>query len=78
MSTIGRMAEIVAKLVELQADRTDAEMGDLLGCSRSHWAHIRAGRRRLTYPMLKRAIRAFPSVSMEVADDLGMREEVPA
>lgn len=66
-----RMAEeVVSKLLELQGTRTDVEMGRLLGVSRSHWCHIKAGRRQLTYALIQRAIKAFPGVWPAVVNDL--------
>ena len=41
----GVSKQIAAKLRELQGERTDTEMGALLGISRVHWAHIKAERR---------------------------------
>jgi hypothetical protein len=65
------MAEqVLAKLVELQNGRTDAQMGDLIGVSPSHWRHIKAGRRRLTYRIMQRAVRAFPPLYPIVMRDL--------
>lgn len=58
----GVSTQIAAKLRELQGDRTDQEMGDLLGITRVHWSHIRAGRREPSYAVAKRASAAFPGV----------------
>jgi transposase len=63
-------AEVLARLIELQGSRTDEEFAALLGVSRSHWAHIRAHRRRLTYAITKRALRVFPELYPIVMQDL--------
>lgn len=75
-----RMAEVVTRLIQLQGDRSDGEMAALLGCTRSHWAHIKAGRRQLTYSRLKHAVRAFPGLWPDVMQDLSGPDEraVPA
>lgn len=66
-----RMAEqVLAKMIELQGDRTDAQMGALIGVSPTHWRHIKAKRRRLTYQIMQRAVRAFPSLYPVVVSDL--------
>jgi hypothetical protein len=71
-----RMAEqVLAKMVELQDGRTDAEMGALIGVSPSHWRHIKAKRRRLTYQIMQRAVRAFPSLYPVVMSDLAGEAE---
>lgn len=61
--------QIAAKLAELQGERTDAEMGALLGVTRVHWAHIKAGRREPSYALAKRASAAFPELSLIVIRD---------
>jgi hypothetical protein len=60
---------IAAKLSELQGSRTDAEMGHLLGVTRVHWAHIKAGRREPSYALAKRASLIFPELSLIVIRD---------
>lgn len=60
---------IAAKLRELQGNRTDAEMGALLGVTRVHWLHIKAGRRDPSYAVAKRAAVVFPDVSRIVIHD---------
>lgn len=68
---IDRMtAEVRAKLIELQGSRTDEEFAGLIGVTRSHWTHIRAGRRGLTYAITKRAVRVFPELYPLVMRDL--------
>ena len=62
--------QVLAKLIELQDGQTDAEFATLLGLSRSHWTHIRAGRRQLTYAITKRAARQFPEIYPLVMQDL--------
>lgn len=69
-----RMAEVVEKLTQLQGERTDAEMAALLGCSRSHWAHIKAGRKHFTLARLQQVCRAFPDVWPEVAAEMTGQE----
>ncbi len=68
--TDGVAAEIAAKLTELQGDRSDAEMGALLGVTRVHWSHIRAGRRSASYALVKRAAVLFPDLYPIVMRDL--------
>lgn len=63
-------AEVLARLIELQGRRTDDEFASLLGISRSHWGHIRAKRRTLTYAITKRALRAFPELYPIIMQDL--------
>ena len=65
-------ADVLARLIALQGDRTDAEMAALLEISRSHWGHIRAERRTLTYAITKRALRVFPELYPLVVRDLGL------
>lgn len=62
--------QVLAKLIEIQGGRTDAEFAALLGLSRSYWAHIRAGRRPLSYAITKRAARQFPELYPLVIQDL--------
>jgi hypothetical protein len=62
--------ELAAKLSELQGDRTDAEMGALLGVTRVHYAHIKAGRRQMSYATVKRAALHFPELYPIVVRDL--------
>lgn len=61
--------QIATKLRELQGSRTDAEMGALLGVTRIHWLHIKAGRREPSYALAKRASAVFPELSMIVIRD---------
>jgi len=65
----GVSKQIAAKLVELQGTRTDAEMGALLGVTRVHYAHIKAGRRDPSYALAKRASVIFPELSLIVIRD---------
>lgn len=62
--------EIASTLSGLQGSRSDGEMAGLLGITRTHWAHIKAGRRFVTYAIVKRASRAFPEVLPIVMRDL--------
>lgn len=62
--------KLAAKLTSLQGDRTDAEMGRLLGVTRHHWGHIRAGRRKMSYALVKRASVHFPELLPIVLRDL--------
>lgn len=76
-STMSPMtADVLARLTALQGDRTDAEMAGLLGISRSHWGHIRAKRRTLTYGITKRAVRVFPELYPVVVQDLAAEQVV--
>jgi len=63
-------ADVLARLIELQGKRTDGDFASTLGVTRSHWGHIRAGRRRLTYALTKRALRIFPELYPIVMQDL--------
>lgn len=63
-------AKLAAKLVALQGDRTDGEMGALLGVTRHHWGHIKAGRRKMSYALVKRAAVHFPELYPIVLRDL--------
>lgn len=65
----GVSKQIAAKLTELQSARTDAEMGELLGVTRVHWSHIKAGRREPSYALAKRASVIFPELSLIVIRD---------
>lgn len=67
--------ELAAKLAELQGDRTDADMGALLSVTRVHWSHIKAGRRQMSYPTLKRALAHFPDLYAIVMRDLTAEPE---
>lgn len=58
------------KLVELQGDRSDAEMARLLGCTRPHWWNVKNDRRGASYALVKRAIQAFPVLSLVIMQDL--------
>lgn len=62
--------KLAAKLVSLQGDRTDGDMGRLLGVTRHHWGHIKAGRRKMSYALVKRAARHFPELYPIVLRDL--------
>lgn len=66
----GVSAQVAAKLAELQGDRTDAEFAALLGITRGHWSHIRAGRRQASYAFIKRVAQMFPDLYPIVMRDL--------
>jgi hypothetical protein len=61
---------LALKLIELQGTSTDAEMGRLLGVSRVHWLHIKAGRRQPSYALIKRATVRWPVLGAIVSHDL--------
>ena len=63
---------VLAKLIEIQQHEgdTDERFAARLEISRSHWTHIRAGRRHLTYAITKRAAQRFPEVYPLVMQDL--------
>lgn len=61
---------VVRTIAELQDGRSDGEIAALLGCSRSHWCHVKAGHRRVSYALLKRAAAVFPEVYPIVMRDL--------
>lgn len=60
---------VAAKLAEIQGTRTDAEFAAILGVSRAHWTHIRAGRRSPSYALIKRAAAQFPELDRIVMLD---------
>jgi transcriptional regulator with XRE-family HTH domain len=62
--------QIAAKLAELQGRRTDEEFAALLGVTRTHWSHIRSGRRKASYALVKRAAALFPELYPIVMRDL--------
>jgi hypothetical protein len=68
--TPGLAAEIAAALIALQGERSDGEMGQLLGVTRHHWSHIKAGRRNASYAVVKRAVAHFPELYPIVLRDL--------
>jgi len=70
-----RLAE---KLTRLQGERSDAEFARLLGCTRPHWHHIRSGKRRVSYAMVKRAAVHFPELYPIVMRDLVAQPAEPA
>jgi hypothetical protein len=61
--------QIAAKLTDLQGERTDAQMGALLGITRVSWLQIRTGRRAISYTVAKRAAAHFPDVNLIVIRD---------
>lgn len=63
-------ARVAAKLAEIQGNRSDAEFAPLLGVTRAHWAHIKAGRRSPSYAFIKRAAGIFPALYPIVMGDL--------
>jgi hypothetical protein len=62
--------EVVAKLVELQGHEKDGAFALRLGVTRSHWAHIKAGRRKVSYALAKRAAGVFPAILPILMRDL--------
>jgi plasmid maintenance system antidote protein VapI len=74
----GVASALAAKLAELQGERTDDEFAGVLGCSREHWSNVRAGKRRVSYPMVKRIGRLYPELYAIVVRDLMSAEQVPA
>jgi hypothetical protein len=66
--------QLSAKLAALQGERTDADMGKLLGVTREHYAHIKANRRRMSYAVVKRAALHFPELYPIVLRDLAAEE----
>jgi len=66
---------LLTRLIELQGSRSDSAMAAWLGIDRSHWAHIRAGRRTLTLRIIERAIRQDGSlIAAHVADVMASSE----
>lgn len=68
--TQGVNDEVVAKLVELQGVERDKEFAARLGVTRSHWGHIKAKRRKISYAVAKRAAGKFPGVLQILMRDL--------
>ena len=68
--TRGVNDEVVAKLIELQGDGKDAKVAEALGVTRSHWSHLKAGRKKMSYALVKRAIVAYPAILPIVMRDL--------
>lgn len=66
----GVSGRVAKRLAELQGDRSDAEMGRILGCSRNYYWQVKHSRRRISYEMAKRAGRVFPDVFAIVVQDL--------
>lgn len=66
--------EIVATLAEAQADESDRKFAVRLGVTRSHWAHLKAGRREVSYALAKRAAGVFPGVLQTIMRDLSTKE----
>lgn len=62
--------QVVAVLSEEQGDRTDAAFAEMLGVTRAHWSHLRAGRRKPSYELIKRAADLFPRLYPIVIRDL--------
>lgn len=61
---------VVRRIMDLRRGRPHTETAALLGLSRSHWAHIRSGRRPFTYARLQRAVQVFPELLSDVVADL--------
>lgn len=76
--TDGVSKQIAAKLSELQGDRTDAEMGAVLGVTRTQWSYLRSGRRAPSYALVKRAAIIFPALYPIVMRDLAGEPEAVA
>lgn len=68
--TQGVNDEVIAKLAELQGAEKDREFAARLGVTRSHWAHLKAKRRKVSYDLAKRAGGVFPEVRLIVMRDL--------
>lgn len=68
MTDMGR--DVVARLVVLQGDELDEPFAERLGISRTHWSHIRAGRRRPTYALIRRAVKLYPELWPLVIEDI--------
>lgn len=65
-----RTDAVVAKLRQLQGDRSDAEMADLLAVSRPHWSRVKRGQRVLSRAALLRAVAAFPEIQAEAIGEI--------
>lgn len=61
---------LATQLASLQGDRTDEQFATLLGISRVQWSHVRHGRRRPSYDLVKRAAALFPELYPIVMRDL--------
>ncbi len=63
-------ARVTAKLAEIQGARSDREFAALLGVTRAHWAHLKAGRRNPSYAFVKRVMGLHPELYPIVVNDL--------
>lgn len=63
-------AQIAASLMARQAGRSDEAFAALLGITRVHWSHLRAGRRKPSYALVRRAARLYPELASLVLRDL--------
>jgi hypothetical protein len=61
---------VAAKLMALQGAETDTAFAARLDCTREHWANVKAGRRRASYELIKRAGDLFPEIRQIVWNDL--------
>lgn len=64
--TRGVNDEVVAKLLELQGSERDSDFAARLGVTRSHWSHIKAGRRKVSYAVVKRVSAEFPGSMLPI------------
>jgi len=71
MKQLGCVAQqITARVVELQGERSDLEMAQILGCSRPYYSLLKSHKRQMSYPMAKRASVVWPEVLTLLMRDL--------
>lgn len=63
-------SRVATKLAELQGERSDAEMADLLDVSRPYYWSLKNGKRRPSYALMKRAASIWPEIALMVVRDV--------
>ena len=54
---------LMARLLELQGTRSDTEMAELFGVTRSYWSFLRAGKRAMSLHLIRRALELYPELA---------------
>lgn len=62
MKTENRSA-LLARLIEMQGSRSDTEMAELFGVTRSYWSLLRNGRREMSLNLIRRALELHPELA---------------
>jgi hypothetical protein len=68
-------------LVAACEGHSNADIAAMLGCTRTHWSHLRKGDRQMSYAMVKRIGKVYPELyAIVVRDLMGSvpAEKVPA